>query len=223
MAINQTRPVKRFSTLARGQSLSRINHRRSRHYQRVYSMYTKRALPLTWWLGRGRPLDPYLEGLVLALLRKEFYPKDLKVVPDEFLVQPGMADFLEWSCLRSWMKSWLSYVKWYYAEACSPDATIQAFFDAPVVTTSWKVTSEEPHLVRWGLLWRISYFLGQWLLKYQFWASHTSGYLLGGVSGNDFLVMSLGLYQPKAWRGVLALGVVYDSSLKPNPSYVTVR
>ncbi|KAL0305137.1 UNVERIFIED_CONTAM: hypothetical protein Sangu_3049200 [Sesamum angustifolium] len=52
----------------------------------------------------GKPLNPYLIGLLVDYLRKEVRPKDLKVVPDDLFQQPGMKDFLEWSLLRSWMR-----------------------------------------------------------------------------------------------------------------------
>lgn len=39
------------------------------------------------------------------------------------------------------------------------------------------------------------------------------GYILGGVTGTDFLVYACGLDMPHAGRGVVALGVSYDPSL----------
>lgn len=60
-----------------------------------------------------------------------------------------MKDMLEYTLLRSWMKSWLRLVRWYYAVAMSPDVTIQELLDgAPVVTTHWNLEQKDSNLVR---------------------------------------------------------------------------
>jgi hypothetical protein len=56
------------------------------------------------WLGRGRPLNPYLVGLIIDYLRGVMKAKDLKLIPDELFEVGPMKDFLEWSTLRAWMK-----------------------------------------------------------------------------------------------------------------------
>lgn len=68
-------PIKRFSTLCRiggagYRTLSRLQHTPSPRF----SMYTR----------RGRPLNPYLRGVLIDYLRKEMFPKELKVL---FLVK----------------------------------------------------------------------------------------------------------------------------------------
>ena len=73
-------PCKRLTTLARVggagfRVLAKFNHTRSAHYERVVAMYTKTRLPFDLWLGRGRPLNPYLRGVIIDLLRKEMRPK----------------------------------------------------------------------------------------------------------------------------------------------------
>lgn len=138
MAIGQQYKVK-FSTLARVRvggagykTLAKID--RSRKYERVWVMMEKSRLPLDLWLGRGRPLNPYLRGLLINVLINEMRPKQLVVAPEDCFEQPGMNDFLEWSVLRNWVSQWLKYLKWYCI--VSP---IDRFFDAPVVETSWKI------------------------------------------------------------------------------------
>jgi len=76
MAVQMKYPCKRFSTLARiggagFRALSRIDHTRSLHFERVYAMWNRQRLPIELWLGRGRPLNPYLKGVILEFLRKE--------------------------------------------------------------------------------------------------------------------------------------------------------
>lgn len=67
-----------------------------------------------------------------------------------------MSDFLEWSLLRNWVKQWLSYSKWYYITALSPDVTLGAFFDAPMVEVDWKRRPDRSEeLIRFGLMWKV--------------------------------------------------------------------
>lgn len=53
-------------------------------------MWDPATLPTDWWLGRGKPQNPYLYGLLVDWLRKELKPKDLHLAPDECFEQPGM-------------------------------------------------------------------------------------------------------------------------------------
>jgi hypothetical protein len=73
--------------------------------------------------------------------------------PDDLFETFQMRDFLEWSALRAWMKSWLQYSHWYYSTALAPDVTLEAFFSAEVVNRNWKI--DRTDLVRFGLLWKV--------------------------------------------------------------------
>lgn len=117
-------------------------------------MYSKQRLPFDLWLGRGKPLNPDLNAIFIDHLRKQMRPTEISLIPDELLEQKGMADFLEWSSLRAWVKQWLKYCRWYYKEALYPEVNIEAFFDAPVITTKWYVTRTYPELVRFGFMWK---------------------------------------------------------------------
>lgn len=71
VAIAHLYPFKRFSTLARvggihPRQLSRLDHKRSRHFERVFVMKQAFTLPLSLWLGGGLPLNPYLEGFLIS-------------------------------------------------------------------------------------------------------------------------------------------------------------
>lgn len=89
MAVDGKYSIKRFSTLCRVggmgyKGLSRIDHVRSKHYDRVWHMRTKFVYQdIEWWLGRGRPLNPYLRGLMIDHLRPVMKPKDLRLAPPE--------------------------------------------------------------------------------------------------------------------------------------------
>ncbi|GAB4856170.1 hypothetical protein Ancab_039451 [Ancistrocladus abbreviatus] len=110
MAVWNTYPISRFATIARiggatRWQLDRIDHYRNKRFERALSMYTKNYLPMDLWLGRGRPLNPYLTGIIIDLLRSEMRPRELSIIPDHLFEVGPMKDFLEWSCLRSWVKA----------------------------------------------------------------------------------------------------------------------
>lgn len=70
-------------------------------------------------------------------------------MPSE-VIKGSTEDVLSRTLLR-----WLTYCRWYYVTAWSQTVTIQDFFDAPVVNRDWRVTSVDPELVRFGLLWKL--------------------------------------------------------------------
>lgn len=160
MTVQDKYPCKRFSTFARiggagFKSLGWIDHYRSRALERNYVMFTRRLLPFDYWIGRGRPLNPYLKGVIIYFLRNEFKPRDLTIAPEQYFAAEAVADFNEWSVLRVWMKSWLKYCKWYFMQALSPEVTIEEFFNAPIVHQKWWCESTDPQLVRFGILWKV--------------------------------------------------------------------
>lgn len=129
MSIHMTYPIKRFSTLCRiggfgYRTISSLPHRQSPRIRRLLAMFTKRSMPFELWLGRGRPLNPYLKGSLVEWLRRETAPKDLHLFPDEARLG-NVGDFWEWSVLRAWVKQWLTYCRWYYLTAWSPEVSIQ--------------------------------------------------------------------------------------------------
>ncbi|KAF1856620.1 hypothetical protein Lal_00038486 [Lupinus albus] len=79
--------------------------------------------------GRGKPLDPYLRGNRIQMLREAYKPKDLIVPPDS---------------LYGWMAQWLNYVLWYNIVAVDPGVLLQYFLDAPVVARHLKVSRTDP-------------------------------------------------------------------------------
>jgi len=61
----------------------------------------------------------------------------------------------EITVVKGWVRQWLKYVQWYHTIALDPEVSVEAFFKAPVVTSSWKATREDPQLVRFGLMWKL--------------------------------------------------------------------
>ena len=58
----------------------------------------------------------------------------------------------EWTVLRAWMQQWLRYVQWYVCVALSPTVTFEDLLDPPIVNRRWRVTTEDPAVVKFGLL-----------------------------------------------------------------------
>ncbi|GFS28627.1 hypothetical protein Acr_00g0002950 [Actinidia rufa] len=129
-----------------------------------------------------RPLNPYLRGLMIDYLRSVMKPKDLRLAPDEAFLTSGVKDFPEWSLVRRWVQGWLRYVHWYAGTASSPDVTLKAFFDAPVVQLGQcpKVPILTAGPPSSGAVW-----------------------LRGGFNGS-YLVLVSGLIQPRSRRGLVA-------------------
>lgn len=160
MAVQMKYPCKRFTTLARVggvgfRSIARLDHSRSLYIDRVLAIYTRYSLPFDYWIGGGRPLNPYLRGIIVDLLRSEMRPKEFSLIPDDLFEVEPMKDFIEWSVLRSWVRSWLRYCQWYSSTALRPDVTIEEFFRAPIRERKWRVTKTDPQLIPFGLLWKV--------------------------------------------------------------------
>jgi len=122
--------------------------------------------------------------VLIDYLRKEMFPKELKVLPSE-VIKGSTEDVLSRTLLRSWVRQWLTYCRWYYVIAWSPTVTIQDFFDAPVVNRDWRVTSVDPELVRFGLLWKLYDLIAEKGLDFRvpILESKPGNWLLGGTSG----------------------------------------
>jgi len=195
--------ITKFSTLSRLAGAGfRVRSRlmsskaRSRKWERLFVMASKplgkTQLSLEWWLGRGKPLNPYLRGIIVELLRKELRPKELRLIPKELTFE-GEQDFCEYTLLHNWMKLWLKWVHWYSKVALAPCPSIKELFDAPMISTSWKRSNFEPEMVKFGLLWRCYDMCAGWSLgrtppclpsceiRFHKW-------ILGGYKGTDFMM-----------------------------------
>ena len=201
-----------YVSLATFTSISRSGEQSAFGFSRLLSMQTKALLGhghLELWLGRGRPLNPYLRFVLVDKVLSQLRPKDLRVTPAELFVTEKVSDFQEYSTLRGWVQQWLRYCHWYYSVAMDPQVKLDDLFDGPVYTSSWRATKRDESLVRFGLLWRLYDLVGQMGLEYRppilssgAPQEQSCGWLLGGAKGSDFLVRSLGLVQPRAGKGV---------------------
>lgn len=166
-------------------------------------------------------------GYGLCAASALLYKKELRLMPDELFAQPGMKDFLEWSSLRVWMKDWLRYCRWYFTTVMSPDPGIEEFFRAPIINPNWKVTRSDPTLIRFGLLWKIYDMVALLGVDFKVPILESKplpvmgGYLFGGASGSDYLVVACGCDQPRANRSVIQPGRTYSAG--ESQGRVTIR
>lgn len=165
----------------------------------------KSKLPFDLWLGRGTPLNPYLRGVLIEMLRKAYKPVDLRAPPQK-LYKSEMFEYLEEiTLLRAWTHQWLNYNRWYYTTALSPGVSFEDFIKAPI--TTFELLAIAPHLVRFGLMWRLYDEVAKRTLTYSppilDVGSGNGPILFGGISGSDFLVYASGLNQPRAGIGAI--------------------
>lgn len=140
-AIANKYKIKRLSTFCRlggagYRTLASLPQTRSKKWKRYWSMWNKLNLPLDLWLGRGRPLNPYLRGYIIAHLRTVLKPKDLRIPPEELFFTEDQHTFQFF--FPGWVSLWLKYVQWYWEVAMSEWVTIEELMDAPVVSSNWK-------------------------------------------------------------------------------------
>lgn len=122
-------------------ALGRLWHKRSEKLECLYTAFSRPVgadlLPLDLWIGRGFPLDPYRQGLIVDLVRRRLSPGELKP-PPESLVSDEYQEVLERTLIHNWMQQWLRWPYWYHAVVLSPDPALHALFDPPVVETKYR-------------------------------------------------------------------------------------
>jgi hypothetical protein len=166
--------VTRLSTLMRlrgfgYRALGRLHSTQSRRVLRlkVASLKPVRGgiLPLEWWIGRGKPLNPYLRGIIVSLILKELKPKELVLLPEDQSSEEDRV-FAEYTLVRNWLQSWLLWYKWYALASSDPAPSLEMLFSAPMVSTSWKRSNKNNDIKKFGLLYKV-YDIGEgWTIGY---------------------------------------------------------
>lgn len=177
-------------------------------------------LPLEWWIGRGKPLNPYLRGIIVALVLKELAPRQLELVPEERLGDDDK-ELLERMHYRNWVQDWLRWLHWYSEVISDPAPSLKKLFSAPVVNIHWKkdqIVKEE--IKRFGLLYKL-YDLGHGKWTSDLIKSFTPPCLTEG--GDRYTVSSYGSgkFQLTCQRDDLHknLSVSERKDLLENPSF----
>nr|YP_010144797.1 hypothetical protein KYW51_mgp28 [Mirabilis jalapa]QQL93530.1 hypothetical protein [Mirabilis jalapa] len=156
--------------------------------------YGSTKLPLEWWIGRGKPLNPYLKGRKVFYLLKELKPKEVRLFPEQ-LVFDGEREILERTVVYQWMRQWLTWLSWYHTISSNPDPSLDQFFDAPICATSWKRQDFDSNIYKFGILWKVYDMRVAWSL--QTCPSYVlddktvvtfDPWILGGLSGHDFMM-----------------------------------
>lgn len=178
---------------------ARQNSLLARKWERLRAIQSKlttqtNELPITFWLGRGLPLNPYVRGKIVHLLRDEYKPKEIRLPPNGLMFE-GEIEICERTVLYGWMKQWLKWVHWYYSVACSPDVTIEELLDAPVCATKWYRTLQDENRRKFGIVWKCYDLVVEWPVErtHQFVIGPDvvikhSRWILGGFSGSDFIM-----------------------------------
>lgn len=173
MVIRCKHSIERFSTFCRiggigYKSLSRIDQVLPPRLMKMALIWSKPSPPLNLWLGRGRPLNPYIHGYLVSHLIQKMKPRDLVLPQTGMFEQAGMGDFLEWSLVRCWVEDWLLWWKWYCVVALDPGVSVETLLeDAPVIPTHWLISRKDENLVRYGLTWKCYDMVGNLGLNYQ--------------------------------------------------------
>lgn len=98
---------------------------------------------------------PEVIGAVIQRLREHFRVRDPVEPPLDAFAYPGHRDFLEWSLYQGWMRSYLSYLKWYVQIAMDPCVSLQDFIDPPIFIRTWHASKVDLSTFRFGVMFRI--------------------------------------------------------------------
>lgn len=120
---------------------------------------TECPLAFEFWLGGGKPLDPYLKGRLADMLRSKVRPRELKLpemgMDAPCLISEHEQELLERMVIRNWVGQWLQWVSWYARVAMDLNTRLTDLLNYPVVETSWRRRNVDPTVHRFGLVWRI--------------------------------------------------------------------
>lgn len=143
------------------------------------------------------PIEAFFSLFTRINLREAYKPKDLKVAPQELYESEVFEYLSKITLVRNWMSQWLNYVRGYSTVAMHSGVSFQDFFSAPVVTSRWNTTREDPNRIRFGLMGRLYDEVAIRGLDFrvpilEYRTGLSSVVLLGGVSGTGFLVFAEG-------------------------------
>lgn len=136
---------------------ARLPHNRSRKWDRLWVASSKPPIDSTillyLWLGRGTLPHPNLIGIIWWKLLKLVKPKQL-VTPPSKVLSGIEADTVEFTLYLNWMQSWLKWLRWYSLLLINPNPTLNCLFSAPICNTTWKRSTFDPSVFKFGLLWK---------------------------------------------------------------------
>ena len=137
---------------------SRMMSTQSKRWERLRVAIGKpsgsRQLPIEWWIGRGKPINPYLKGIIVDYLRRELKSKEIKLIPEEFVFD-GEKEILDRKLVRNWLSQWLKWLNWYHTVAWGSNPSIDALLDAPICSNSWKRSNFDKDYYNFGLVWKL--------------------------------------------------------------------
>jgi hypothetical protein len=126
--------------------------RRAKRLIAMYMLFQMKELPaeLSISVVLGRVLPPEVVGRMIFRLIEKMKPKDLIVPPPEVHPYPAMGDYLEYTLMQSWMKQYLTYLKWYALLIQGP-CNLRDFLNAPVYENNWYTRRVDQEWQRFGI------------------------------------------------------------------------
>lgn len=135
---------------------SRVVKPVSSKWKRLRDAYSKYAwnpnLPIEWWIGGGKPLSPYIHGVILEMVKETLKPRDLRV-PSWFYKDDMRVELDERRLLHGWMSVWLEANRRYFILVQSGEVSLNAYFDLPMVSCDWKARFDEDRF-KFGFFWK---------------------------------------------------------------------
>ncbi|DAB41745.1 RNA-dependent RNA polymerase [Oxybasis rubra mitovirus 1] len=131
-------------------------------YKRISALCHKQLvcsvnLPLEWWIGRGKPISPFLKGVLVDRVRSSMKLKQLCLVPEERFWGEGEIWTTENQLYRNWLTDWLKYLQWFVSIQVAPDPNLVDLFSPPVISYTWKRKEDDVlrHRLSWSLLYKL--------------------------------------------------------------------
>lgn len=112
------------------------------------------GLSISWWLGRGKPLNPYLQGALISYLKTRIKPRQLSLPPCPEVLFEGEATQMEYTLYHNWVKMWLKWVHWYADLELDYYRPLDYYYEVPIISTRWSRSNFDADIARFGLLWQ---------------------------------------------------------------------
>jgi len=101
---------------------------------------------------RQSPLSPYIKGILVEMLKRKLKPKRLQLPPQDVVFE-GEAAMNEYTFYRNWVESWLQHIRSYYLLFIDGDPSLSKFFEIEICAHSWKRSTFDQQVFKFGLLW----------------------------------------------------------------------
>ena len=88
------------------------------------------------------------------MLKRKLKPKRLQLPPQDVVFE-GEAAMNEYTFYRNWVESWLQHIRSYYLLFIDGDPSLSKFFEIEICAHSWKRSTFDQQVFKFGLLWSV--------------------------------------------------------------------